>query len=141
MTASEKLEMLELRSRLSELARVVPWIDVLAARYAIPESSVFDIQLCLEEGISNIVRHGYADADGTIRVEFRYDGDALLFTIEDDAPHFQPSAAAAPAPASLEELKPGGLGIPLMRQFAKRVTWEPLAKGNRLTLEFTPSSK
>ena len=105
--------------------------------YAIPEKSVFDIQLCLEEGISNVIRHGYAgDAGRPICVEFRPDRDALVFTIEDVAPHFQPSAASAPAPASLEEFKPGGLGIPLMRQFAQRVTWEPLAIGNRLTLEF-----
>ena len=136
-SAGEKLELLELRSELPELKRIVPWVDALAARYSISEKTVFDIQLCLEEGISNVTRHGYAgETDGLIRVEFQRGHDSLVFIIEDKAPQFQPSDAGVPVPASLEELKPGGLGIPLMRQFAQNVKWEPLDQGNRLTLEF-----
>lgn len=134
-----RLERLVLRSDLAELSRVLPWVEAIAVRYALSAKTVFAIDLCLEEALSNIVRHGYASQAGRpIVVEFRHDEAELVFTVEDEAPHFCPPIAAISAPASLEELTPGGLGIPLMRRFAERVEWEPLAIGNRLTLAFAP---
>jgi anti-sigma regulatory factor (Ser/Thr protein kinase) len=101
------------------------------------EQRVQVINLCLEEALSNVIRHGYeGDAHREIVVQFRSDEDELVFTIEDTAPHFRPAEMPMTQPKSLEELTPGGLGIPLMRRFADRVEWEPLPIGNRLTLAF-----
>ena len=136
--AGEDLERLVLRSEISQLAHVLPWVEALAARYALPEKTSYVINLCLEEALSNIVRHGYkGDAGYEIIVEFRSGEGKLVFIIEDTAPHFQPTESAMAQPTSLEELIPGGMGIPLMRRFADRVEWEPLPMGNRLTLTFT----
>jgi serine/threonine-protein kinase RsbW len=133
----EMQERLELRSELAELARVVPWVEALAGRYTIPKNTTFAINLCLEESISNVVRHGYKSNPGqTIVVDFRTSAGELIFIIEDKAPHFQPADMGIPMPQSLETMTPGGLGIPLMRRFADRVEWEPLSDGNRLTLVF-----
>ena len=52
-------EELTLRSQMSELARICPWIQYLAKRDAIPEETQFAINLCLEETLSDIIRHGY----------------------------------------------------------------------------------
>ena len=135
------VERLALRGEIAELARVPPWVDALAARYAFPEKSVFAIDLCLEEALSNIMRHGYAGiAEGSILIGFREDANELVFTLEDEAPHFRPSDAPTHTPESLEELTPGGLGILLMNRFANRVEWEPLLHGNRLTLAFARPS-
>ena len=132
---------LTLRSQLTELARVSPWLETLTRACAIAERTRFAIDLCLEEALSNIVRHGYAgDGGQSIVVEFTPQPDQLIFTIEDTAPHFQPSADAPAPPTSLEEMTPGGLGLPLMRSFADAVTWEPLETGNRLTLVFSRRS-
>ncbi len=134
---------LTLTSRLADLALVRPWVDALAAEYALPQDTVFAINLCLEEALSNVIRHGYGgEANHAITIAFTPIGkDALTFTIEDNAPPFRPpepeDAQPAPAPSSLEELMPGGQGIRLMRRFAHSLVWEPLPHGNRLTIGFS----
>jgi len=133
----QQLEQLCLPGTLASLAQVPPWVETLASRYAISPRTAFASNLCLEEALSNIVRHGYkTNEDQSIVVEFRHTEKELTFTIVDSAPHFRPGTDAAIEPSSLEELQPGGLGIPLMRKFADFVKWEPLEKGNRLTLGF-----
>ena len=138
---------LTLTSQLADLALVWPWVEALAAHYAIPAETQFAIQLCLEEALSNIVRHGYGGQAGQpIAVTClpscpeNENPAELVFTIEDHAPPFDPFADSAagrtPAPASIAELEPGGQGIRLMRKFASHAAWEPLPGGNRLTLAF-----
>lgn len=127
---------LALHGGLPELTRVPSWVEALARTCALSEKTVFAIELCLEEALSNIIRHGYAGRPGPITIEFAQSGSEFVFTIDDEAPHFEFAKDTLPAPKSLEDLTPGGLGIPLMHRFASRVEWQALPKGNRLTLTF-----
>jgi anti-sigma regulatory factor (Ser/Thr protein kinase) len=134
---------LTLESRLADLARVCPWVDALAAEYAIPADTRYAIDLCLEEAISNVIRHGYGGEPGhPITILFMPDGqNGLTFVIRDNAPPFAPSEqgqlreADAP-PASIDQFMVGGQGIRLMRRFAGALVYEPLPGGNRLTISF-----
>jgi len=136
---------LTLRSQLSDLSLVSAWVRALTSRCCVSERTGFAIDLCLEEALSNIIRHGYAgDPTRKIEVEFKVSAEGVIsFTIEDSAPHFRPfdpsQPLQAPAAGALEDVVPGGHGIPLMRKFADAVDWEPLPKGNRLTLRFSVS--
>ena len=133
---------LSLQSELDELARLWPWVEALAAEYAIPADTRFAIHLCLEEALSNIIRHGYGgQPNHSITVECAPAGrHRLVFTIEDQAPPFDPLTSAAaeetPAPSSIDQLRPGGQGIRLLRKFAGSLAYERLAGGNRLTIGF-----
>src|SRR5580698_3630589 len=51
--------LLTLKSQIEDLTLVWPWVEALAARYSIPAETQFAIELCLEEALSNIIRHGY----------------------------------------------------------------------------------
>jgi serine/threonine-protein kinase RsbW len=143
---TRKMEMrLTLSSRLEDLARVWPWVDTLAAEYSIPADTLFAVHLCLEEALSNIIRHGYrGQPNQTIELSFAYDSaKEFLFTIEDSAPHFSPGDAAQARRASEElqntafaDLLPGGHGLSLMRKFAGSLKWEQLPRGNRLVIGF-----
>ena len=115
-----------------------PWVDALAAEYGLSGETHYAINLCLEEALSNIIRHGYSgQPDHAITIDFTSLGTSLTFTIEDQAPHFTPMEPADSRPAaSIEEYQPGGLGVPLMRRFAGTLHWEPLPHGNRLTIGF-----
>src|ERR1700730_627917 len=83
---------LVLRSRLSDMAQLPGWIEALGARHAIPADVQFAIDLCLEEALSNVIRHGYAGADNRrVMVRFTMPGEGYFnFVIDDEAPHFNP---------------------------------------------------
>ena len=142
---------LTLKSQLEDLTLVRPWVEAIAARHSVPADTQFAIQLCLEEALSNIIRHGYqGQPNQSISIACTVecalagvgneDAGELVFTVEDHARPFDPlapsAAAPAPATASIQELPSGGQGIRLMRKFANRLAWQQLANGNRLTLAF-----
>lgn len=133
---------LTLRSHLDELARIFPWVQSLAQAYSIPDDTRYSMELCMEEALVNVIRHGYGgDENQSISVEFERRGEReFVFTIEDSAPLFRPFDPDAPVkeaePVSLETIVPGGHGIRLMREFSSWVTWEPLEHGNRLRIGF-----
>jgi anti-sigma regulatory factor (Ser/Thr protein kinase) len=134
------VEKLNLKGRLSDLARVPDWLAGLAARYAIPESLIFSIDLCLEEAAVNIILHGYGgDSDRPITLRFLSPADErFVFEVDDEARAFNPLDVPQKELATqLENVTiPGGHGIRLMRRFATKLDYEPLPVGNRLRLTF-----
>jgi len=133
-------EHLNLRSRMSELAQLFQWIERLASRHAIPANTQFAINLCLEEVLSNIIRHGYSGKpDHSIAVHFASPRkDYYVFVVEDEAPPFNPVVSPElPALGSLDELRVGGQGIQLLRRFADALEYQSTPSGNRLSIGFT----
>lgn len=132
-------ERLNLRSRISDLAQVPPWIARLALQFCIPESTQFAMDLCLEEVLSNIIRHGYAnEPDHSIAVRFEISQDGYFqFVVEDEAPPFNPvDAPALPAMKSLDQAQSGGQGLRLLREFADALEYQAIPTGNRLSIRF-----
>ncbi len=135
-------ERLELRSRISELARIRPWIERLAAQHSIPANTQFAINLCLEEVLSNIIRHGYSgQPDDSISVEFVTPReDNFIFVVEDEAPPFNPvDSPELPPLKSLDDIQVGGQGLRLLRRFADALEYQTTPKGNRLSIGFAPA--
>jgi serine/threonine-protein kinase RsbW len=131
---------LALQSRLSEIAQVPAWTEDLAFRYAIPGDVHFAMDLCLEEILSNIVRHGYAgEQDRPVIVNFsKLREGYFVIVVEDEAPYFNPlDAPELPMVSPDEPKRTGGQGIRLVRQFANDLAYEPTPTGNRLRLGFT----
>lgn len=129
-----------LSSDLSEMNRVFPWIDALASQYEIAESIQFAINLCLEEAVSNVIRHGYANQSGRfIAVRFAVSTEGnVVFTIDDDAPQFNPLEAPTLPPFDEQgETRIGGHGVRLLREFADILEYEPTSTGNRLHIGFS----
>jgi serine/threonine-protein kinase RsbW len=140
-TAAKSEPRLTIQSRLEDLALLWPWAESLANEHSIPADTRFAIHLCLEEALSNVIRHGYnGQPDQPITIEFAPGPDEVVFTIEDRAPAFDPlsapAAAERPAPASIAEIPLGGQGINLMRKFAGSLAYQRLPDGNRLSMRF-----
>ena len=143
-SAAKSGQRLTIQSRLEDLGLIWPWVESLAAEHAMPDNTRFAIDLCLEESVSNVIRHGYrGQPDRPITVDFATEPGEWAFTIEDQAPPFdplaQPTAGEVPAPASIDEIPLGGRGILLMRKFAGSLAYERLPGGNRLTIRFPDS--
>ncbi len=131
------------RVALEELGRVYDWIDTFADRMALPRACRVALQIVAEEAVSNIIRHGYPkrppEPADRIWLTLEAQGDTLLLTIEDSAVAFDPRAVVGPPKAaSLEEMVPGGQGIPLMRRRTQAMDYERRDGMNRLTLRFRP---
>lgn len=133
---------LTLKSQLDDMAMLWPWVESLAVEYSIPSDTVFGVHLCLEEAVSNVIRHGYeSEPDHEVTVDCTSPNEReVVFTIEDQAPPFDPVSGSLieeePVSSPMDYLRPGGRGILLMRKFAGRLSYERLDGGNRLTIGF-----
>jgi serine/threonine-protein kinase RsbW len=137
---------LTLKSQLDDMAALWPWVEAIVAEYAISPDTAFAIHLCLEEAISNVIRHGYRGQPGhTLTVDCASpNAHELVFTVEDQAPPFDPLEPSLieelPSPVPEDFLRPGGRGILLMRKFASTIAYQRLENengdGNRLTIGF-----
>jgi serine/threonine-protein kinase RsbW len=138
--ADQTHDRLDLRSQLSEIARIPGWIEELALRYSIPEDLRFAMDLCLEEVFANTIIYGYrSEDDHLVSVDFINPGDGVfVFVVDDDAPKFNPLGGPELPPLRPgEEIRIGGQGLRLLRQFAHTLEYEPTATGNRLRIGFS----
>jgi anti-sigma regulatory factor (Ser/Thr protein kinase) len=129
---------LVLRSDLRELPRMVRWIDGFAARASLSEETTFRLQLCLEEAVSNVIRHGLAPgASQEIVLTLDAAADQVTAQIEDDGKPFDPTAAPMPPRGTtLETVRIGGLGLHLLRRFTSALRYDRVDGRNRLCLSF-----
>lgn len=94
------------------------------------------LALVLEEAVMNLAMHGHPQP-GSYHAELTLSllPDALELRLRDDGVPFDPQTAPLPErPATLEQARPGGLGVPLMRRFARAMHYERLDGHNCLTM-------
>jgi len=107
-------------NRISELRPLSLWALDVARELGCPEDRRHDVDLCLAEAVSNVIRHGYVDdATHEIRIEVAREPEALVLQ-----------------PRSLDEAKPAGRGVALFRSVADSASYERREGRNRLTLRF-----
>jgi len=126
-----------IRNRREEFARVVDLVDGFGAEHGLAADTVSDIQVALDEVLSNIVDYGYTDdADHEIRVCLTVVDDVLEATVEDDGVPFDPLQSAKPdTRAPLHERRIGGVGLHFVRNLMIEVSYERVATYNRLVLK------
>jgi serine/threonine-protein kinase RsbW len=109
--------------------------DWLTAQGA-PEAGIGRVELVLEEVVMNVIMHG-APAVGAPLIQLAAAAlpEGCQLTILDNGPPFDPTTAAPRADgASLDQAAPGGLGLVLLRRYARELRYHRLPGGNRLTL-------
>ena len=136
-------ETLIVEAEISELSRASEWAAAFGQRHALPQSTLFAIQLCIEEALSNIVQYGFADCHDVdprnkgIHLSLKRQDNAITATIEDRGVAFDPLGVSAPAqPTAIGDVPLGGRGIHLIREFAQKLEYERLNGVNRLMLSF-----
>jgi anti-sigma regulatory factor (Ser/Thr protein kinase) len=94
----------------------------------------YHVELAFEEIAANIVRYSQATREVEVAVEL--DGDEILLTFQDDGEPFDPRAQPEPRHAtSLEDARPGGFGLPLVRKISSRMDYRRTdQQRNRLTI-------
>jgi len=113
----------------------------VARRLGFTEEGSGQIALALDEALCNVIRHGYdRRKDGPIwvhiwRLEARNGaGPGIRIVVEDEAKQVDPSVIKS---RDLDEIRPGGLGVHIIRQVMDEVAYEKRTEvgvGMRLTL-------
>ena len=133
---------LTLINDLSELERIAEEIEAYGASQGWPAKWILNLNISLDELITNIVSYGYEDSDEhEIRVTLTDEDGSLVAVLEDDAIAFDPFTAA-PEPdldASVEARRIGGLGVYFVKTLMDAVIYERIDDLNRITLIQRPA--
>jgi serine/threonine-protein kinase RsbW len=122
---------------LHNLEKISDFITDCANQAGLSDVEVYAVQLAVDEAATNIIEHGYGqECPSRIDVSCEFLNDGLKVVIYDDAEPFDLSLVPQPAiNVSLDDIKPRGLGIFLMRKMMDEVTYESSTDmGNTLTM-------
>jgi anti-anti-sigma factor len=115
-----------------------------AARAAgLDENEVFHCQMAVDEACTNIIEHAYGgQGTGDIELTCLVEPGSCVIQIVDHGKPFDPDRVPKPKlEAKLDEIKPGGIGLHLMRRLMDEVHFEFTDQGNFLTMKKSSSSQ
>jgi len=88
--------------------------------------------LALDEACTNVIRHAYAHECKPVRLEMTSLRALVRFVLRDYGRSCDPKKIKS---RKLEDIRPGGLGVHIIKQAFDSVTYLPQPKGTRLVLE------
>jgi serine/threonine-protein kinase RsbW len=92
MTEARTAPTMTIDSRLEEIPRLARWVNELLRNSPFKESLVFDMQVCLEEAIANIVLHAFkGEAGHPIQITVAVGANDVQLDIEDSDRHLIPA--------------------------------------------------
>ena len=108
------------------------FIEQWAQTAGFPDLERGRIVLAVDEAITNVMRHTYGGCESQrIMVSASITGEHLRFHLRDYGPPVDPAVLKGRA---LEDIKPGGLGLHLLKSVFNEVEHQPLADGNEWRL-------
>ena len=126
----ERVFDLSVKAGLDKLQEIRSFIDRVGAFLGVNESAMGDLRLAVDEAVTNVVIHGYAETEGIVELHMQADGDAVVIRIRDRAASFDPSQIKAPPlDTALKDRPVGGMGIFLIRKMTDEAEFLPLPGG------------
>ncbi|MEM7442323.1 MAG: SpoIIE family protein phosphatase [Pseudomonadota bacterium] len=132
----DRLLVVKVEPDLSDIPRLAEKVENFAEGASVPPRLVQQINIVLDELVSNAIRHGGADGKyHRIEVRLRLHDDKMVVTIEDDTGPFDPRTIPPPdLDQSLEDRPIGGVGLHLVRTMMDGFDYERDGEINRVTL-------
>ncbi len=113
------MDELTIEATLENLPQAEEFVDTQLERLAVPKHIQMQIDIAVDELMTNIVSYAYRPETGpaTVRVEVQEDPVAVVVTFIDHGVPYDPLAQQDPDTSlSLDERDPGGLGILLVKK-------------------------
>lgn len=136
MEETRKNKTLILRNDISELNRLVAFLETLEKEWNLPPAFIPPVNLALEEALSNVIFYAFEKgSENEIRLDFRLEDKAMTIVLTDEGKPYDPTQKEDPdINLSVEERPIGGLGIFLIRQIMDEVTYNRAGHKNQLTM-------
>ena len=127
---------LVIKNEISEISNLAIFIEELGEELNLTPNLVFNLNLVLEEAVSNVILYAYPKEESQeISLLAKMSGSNLVFVLTDSGKEFDPTQAPdADITLSAEERQIGGLGIFLIRQIMNTVEYQRIDGKNVLTL-------
>jgi anti-sigma regulatory factor (Ser/Thr protein kinase) len=125
----------------NDLSTIEPVSEVIAdfvAQCQLPPKIAFDLNLSLDELLTNAILYGYEDGQQghEISIHIALVGDFIELEIEDDGRPFNPLETPEPdLQADLMDRPIGGLGFHLVRKLTDQIEYQRRAGKNLLTIK------
>lgn len=125
-----------LQNEVAEISKLAIFIEELGEEFGLSPELVFNLNLVLEEAVSNVILYAYPKEEHqTISLIARKKDNQLIFVLTDSGKEFDPTQAPdADITLSAEDRPIGGLGIFLIRQIMNTVEYQRIEGKNILTL-------
>jgi serine/threonine-protein kinase RsbW len=128
----------EFRREIEAIGEVFAFLEGFSKDQEVDEKTAFSISLVVEELFTNMVRHNEGGGDLiTVSIE-RQDNRLHLELIDTDVEPFDPTTAEVPpVDAGIEERRPGGLGIYLVKKMVDDLSYDYETEGRRMRVTVT----
>src|SRR4051812_860267 len=124
--------------RVSEISRLIDWVETGCRNDGVAEDIAFKMKLALEEAVMNVISHAFAGWPPPHRLTVRLEitDNSIAAEIVDNGRPFDPTKAPGPdLSVPLDQRNPGGLGIHLMRSMTDDITYSRRETTNILRME------
>jgi len=132
---------ISITAQLAEITRVADRVDAFGRDQRIPSHAVNDMNVALDEILSNIVRYGGETArNHPIEIRLGRTGDRFFAEVRDRGVPFDPVTYVVPAPRPKAHRTPGNLGILFVRALMDEVRYKREDQSNVLFISKTAPS-
>ena len=127
---------LVIKNDISEISKLATFIGELSEELDFTPELNFNLNLVLEEAISNVILYAYGkEEQKEISLVVYLSDNNLVFVLTDSGMEFDPTKVPdADVTLSAEEREIGGLGIYLIRQIMNTVEYQRIDGKNVLTM-------
>lgn len=126
-----------MQNNLSELDTLAIAVEVFTEQAALDMKIQFNLNLALDELVTNIINYAYDDEDlHQIEITLSYDDSLLSIKLTDDGKPFDPTSIDSPElTTDIEQREVGGLGIHFVRKLMDKMEYRRTNEQNQLRLE------
>ena len=127
-----------IQNDVSELNRLAQFVEETGDKWEFPMKIVFNLNLVLEELISNVIFYAFDDdKKHDIELKFEANNDVLKIVMIDDGKEFDPFQVSVDKELtkSAEDREIGGLGIHFVKELMDIYKYERINNKNQITLE------
>jgi serine/threonine-protein kinase RsbW len=128
----------EFRRELSALADVFAFLEEFTVNHQVDERTAFCINLVVEELFTNLVRHNQGGCETVALSIERQDDHLHLELVDTDVEPFdQDSVEIPPVHAGIDDRRPGGLGIYLVKKLVDFLDYSYETESRKMRITVT----
>ena len=125
-----------IKNKISELEKVAQFIEGISEELGLSMELQMNLNLVMEEMVTNVIFYAYPqDEEADIELLVKSDGKELTFVLSDQGKEFDPTAKEnTDLDVNPAERELGGMGIFIVKNIMKEVTYQRLEGKNLLTM-------